>query len=250
MTFSRELARHLAARLGESESAVSRALLGMAPVLLCQIIVKTGEGRGSALYALTGAVPVASYQNQPSITEMLGLLGSRENETGTWAIGQGLLTEAFGGQLPALTVFMSTYARVRLQSAHELLQLVAAVLVTGLARHVAQEGFNAGQLITELASAKNLAYGWLPENLSQWPGYRRRDAVPAPHALWAAELARPYWVLVLAAGVVMLLVMTVMGAGQEIAAAQNASRAKTKSAAGMSTQVPVWAKQLPRVAQP
>lgn len=213
MAFSRELARHLAARLGESESAVSKALLGMVPVVLCQTIIRTGDGEGKAIFTQVVAVPLAALQHEATVTELLGLLGSSWEKNGTWAIGGQLLQRLFGPQLPALTEFMHKYAGLRSGSAAVLLQLVAAIMATGLARHVAQQQLGSPQLIAELATAKNLAYGWLPANLSHWPGYRPRTAVRAPHAVWAAELARPYWMLVLAAGFIMLLTLMFVGVG-------------------------------------
>lgn len=213
MAFSRELARHLAARLGESEAAVSKALLGMVPLVLCQTIIRTGEGEGKAIFTLVMAVPSRALLHEPTVTELLGLLGSSSEDNGTWAIGEQLLTRLFGSQLSALTEFMGKYAGLRPRSAAVLLQLVAAILATGLARHVAQQQLGSPQLIAELATAKNFAYGWLPADLSHWPGFRHRTAVRAPHAVWAAELARPYWMLMLAAGFVMLLTLVFVGVG-------------------------------------
>lgn len=213
MAFSRELARHLAARLGERESALSKALLGMVPVVLCQTIIRTGEGDGKAIFAMVTAVPPGALLHEPSVTELLGLLGSSWEKNGTWAIGEQLLKQLFGAQLPALSDFMRRYAGLQPESAAVLLQLVAAILATGLARHVAQQQLGTPQLIAELATAKNLAYGWLPANLSHWPGYRSRTTVRAPHAVWAAELARPYWMLMLTAGFIMLLTLMFVGVG-------------------------------------
>lgn len=211
--FSRELARHLAARLSESESAVRKGLLGMVPVVLCQTIIRTGEGEGKAIFTLVMGVPSEAWQHEPTVTELLGLLGSSGEENGNWAIGEQLLKQLFGSQLSSLTAFMSKYTGLRPRSAAVLLQLVAAIMTTGLARHVAQQQLGSPQLIAELATAKNLAYGWLPTDLSHWPGYRTRTAVRAPHAVWAAELARPHWLLMLAAGFVMLLTLMCLGVG-------------------------------------
>lgn len=213
IAFSRELARHLAARLGESELAVRKALLGMVPVVLCQAIIRTGEGEGQTLFALVKTVRLGALQREPTVTELLGLLGSSSEENGTWANGKQLLTLLFSPHLPTLVNFMSQYAGLRTGSAAILLQLVAAILATGLARHVAQQQLGSPQFIAELATAKNLAYGWLPNDLSHWPGYRHPTAVRAPHAVWAAELARPYWMLMLAVGFVMLVTITFVGVG-------------------------------------
>lgn len=213
IAFSRELARHLAARLGERESAVSKAVLGMVPVVLYQTIIRTGEGEGKAIFMLVKAVPAADLQREPTVTRLLGLLGSSTEVNGTWAIGEQLLTRLFGKQLDPLIDFLGNYAGLQRRSAAVLLQLVAAILATGLARKVAQQQMNPPRLIAELATAKNLAYGWLPKDLSHWPGYRHPTAVRAPHAVWAAELARPYWMLMVVVGLGMLLTLLFVGVG-------------------------------------
>ncbi|MDQ2769559.1 MAG: DUF937 domain-containing protein, partial [Bacteroidota bacterium] len=192
MAFSRELAQHLAARLGESESAVGKALRGIVPVVLCQAIIQTGEGEGKNIFALVTEVSPAALENQLTVTEVLGLLGGSGQEHSTWAIGERLLGRLFGPQQHDLANFMAAYAGIRPASAELLIVLVATTQVLGLGRYVAQHGFNSAQLGTKLASAKNQVYGWLPADLAAWPGFRHRGAVRAPHSLWAAELGRPY----------------------------------------------------------
>lgn len=227
MAFSRELARHLAARLGESESAVAKALRGIVPVVLCQAIIQTGEGEGKNIFVLLKEVSPAALNNRLTVTEVLGLLGGIGQENSTWAIGERLLGRLFGPRLDELMVFTGGYAGISLTSAKMLMGLVATIQALGLARCVAQEDLNSAQLSTELASAKNLAYSWLPSGLTSWPGYRRREAVRAPHAVWAAELARPYWKLMLGATALFMLSIMVLGRNSSISDTDKAAMRQT-----------------------
>lgn len=210
--FPRELARHLAARLGESESAVSKALRGMGPVVLCQTVIQTGQGEGKNIFALMKEVSPASSENQFSITEVLGLLGGNGQQHSAWSIGEHLLGRLFGPRLAELTTFMGAYAGIRPTSAKLLLELVATIQVLGLARCIARQDLNSAQFSTEMASVKNLAYSCLPNDLAPWPGYCRRTAVLVPHSVWAAELALPYWKIMLSAAALFVLVVMVLGA--------------------------------------
>lgn len=210
--FSRELMRHLAARLGERENAVGKALKGMVPMVLCQLVIQAGEGQGRNLFSpiLEPGWPVV--RDIQNITEVLALLGGGPGNSAALDAGEHLLGLLFGADRPGLDDLMSNYAGLRPESAAILLRLVAAVLAAGLAHYATQQQLPALRLSEELTNAKNRIYGWLPADLPRWPGFRRRTAVNAPHAVWAAELARPYWVLVLATAGAAVLVLLVLAA--------------------------------------
>ena len=212
LAFSRELVRHLAARLGEREYAVGKALKGMVPLVLCQLVIQTGEGQGRALFSPLLEADWAGSKGINNITEVLALLGGGPDNSSALDAGEGLLFRLFGANRPALDGLMRTYAGLRPASTITLLRLVAAVLAVGLARYAFRQQLTALRLSEELATAKHQIYGWLPSDLPRWPGFRRRAAVKAPHAVWAAELARPYWVLVLAVAGVVVLVLLILGA--------------------------------------
>jgi hypothetical protein len=201
LAFSRELVRHLAARLGEPERAVGKALKGMVPLVLCQLVIQAGEGEGRELFSPVVATGWPRVRDIRNLTEVLALLGGGPNHSAALEVGEDLLTRLFRASRLELDGLLAAYAGLRHDSTATLLRLVAAVVASELAQHAAQEQLTALRLSEELGMAKNQIYDWLPADLPRWPGYRRRAAVNAPHAVWAAELARPYWVLVLAAAV-------------------------------------------------
>ena len=212
LAFSRELTRHLAARLGERENAVGKALKGMVPMVLCQLVIQAGEGQGRNLFAPILAPNWPVVRDIQNITEVLALLGGGPGNSAALDAGEHLLDLLFGAGRPGLNGVMSGYAGLRPESAAILLRLVTAVLAAGLAHYAIQQQLSALRLSEELGNAKNQIYSWLPADMPRWLGFRQRTAVNAPHAVWAAELARPYWVLVLATAGAAVLVLLVMAA--------------------------------------
>lgn len=212
LAFSRELVQHLAARLGERESAVGKALEGMVPLVLCQLVIRAGEGEGRNLFSPMLQADWPRIRELQNLTEILALVGGGPDHSAALDAGEGLLGRLFGANRPRLDALMSTYAGLRPDSTVLLLRLVAAIVAAGLARHATRRQLSALRLSEELGRAKNKIYSWLPADLPRWPGYRRRAAVQASHAVWAAELARPYWVLVLAAAGAAVLALLALGA--------------------------------------
>ncbi|MCI1185933.1 DUF937 domain-containing protein [Hymenobacter sp. DH14] len=210
--FSRELVRHLAARLGEREKAVGKALKGMVPMVLCQLLIRAGEGEGRALLAPIMKDDWPVIRESRNLTEVLALLGGGPNHSAALDAGENWLSHLFGESRPGLDALMSLYAGLRPDSAVTLLRLAAAVVTAVLAQYARRQHLTALRLSEELATAKNQIYKWLPADLPRWPGFRRRGAVKAPHAAWAAELARPYWVLVLATAAVAVVALLVLSA--------------------------------------
>jgi hypothetical protein len=186
-------------------------------MVLCQLVIQAGEGEGRRLFAPIVAAERPTMKEIRNLTEVLALLGGGPNHSVALDAGEGLLGRLFGPGRPALDSLLSTYAGLRPDSTVVLLRLVAAVVAAGLAQYAAQEQLSALRLSEELGTAKNQLYNWVPADLPRWPGFRRRAAVNAPHAVWAAELARPYWMLVMAVAGALVLALLVLGAmGQPI----------------------------------
>lgn len=211
LAFSQELVRHLAARLGEREQAVGKALKGMVPMVMCQIVIQIGEGAGRELFEPILSADGPEIRNIRNLTEVLALLGG-SHQSGALRGGEQMLSQLFGASRPELEALMSNYAQLRPASASVLLRLVTAVVAAGLRQFAAAQQLGVLRLSEELGAAKNRMYNWLPPDLPRWPGFRRRVAVNAPHAVWAAELARPYWVLVLMVAGAAVLALLVLGA--------------------------------------
>lgn len=212
LSFSRELTRHLAARLGERENAVGKALKGMVPMVLCQLVIQVGEGEGRRLFSAVLKADWPGIRDIRNLTEVLALLGGGPDHSAVLDAGEGLLSRLFEASRPGLDDLMCEYAGLRPESVVILLRLVMAMVAAGLAKYALRQQLNAVRLSEELGAAKNQIYSWLPADFPRWPGFRRRVAVKASHAVWAAELARPYWVLVLAVAGVAVLALLVLGA--------------------------------------
>jgi hypothetical protein len=194
------------------------------PMVLCQLVIQTGEPDGRELFARLLAANWPLLEGQPNITQLLGILGSGPSTGGALDMGENVLGGLFGSNRVPLNDFMRSYAGLRLQSASALLQLVAVVLAAELASYAQRQQLSVAQLSGELTEAKNRVYAWLPADLPNWPGFRKRNAVRAPHAAWAAELARPYWgLMLLAVGMAALAFMLCGGAGRNLASQQPAS---------------------------
>lgn len=212
LAFSRELVRHLAARLGEPENAVSKALKGMVPLVLCQLVIRAGEGEGRELFTPILKADWPEIREIRNLTDVLALLGGGPDHSAALNAGEGLLRRLFGASRPGLDNLLSEYAGLRPESVVVLLRLVTAIVAAGLARYALRQQLTAVRLSQELGAAKNQIYSWLPADMPRWPGFRRRVAVQASHAVWAAELARPYWVLVLAVAGAAVLALLVLAA--------------------------------------
>lgn len=230
--FSRGLAHHLAARLGEGEASVSKALRGMVPLVLCQLIIKTGEPDGRELFAQLLGQNWPPLDERPNITQVLAILGSGTGTGSALAAAEQALGRLFGSSRVEITEFVHAYAGLRLSSASVLLQLVTVVLAAELALYAQRQRLTVGQLRHELAETKNRVYAWLPDDLPQWPGFRKKQAVRAPHAAWAAELARPYWIFMLLATGMMALAWVLSGGITRNAAAAVARPAARLRVAG------------------
>lgn len=212
LIFSRELVRHLAARLGERENAVQHALKAMIPMVLCQLVIRTGEGEGRALLTPVIRADWPGISQMQNVTEVLALLGGGPGHCAALDAGESLLSRLFGDNRPGLEELMSSYAGLRPASATVLLQLVAAITTTALVRYAGRKQLSAVRLGEDLRAVKNQIYSWLPADLPRWPGYRRRVAVKSSHAAWAAERARPYWLVMLALATALVLGLLVLGA--------------------------------------
>ena len=205
--FSRELASHVAARLGESEAAVGKALGGVVPMVLCQLIARAAGNNEQAVYGCCLAAKQAGGRDMGTVTSLLGVLGSGMATGGALQLGDALLFVLFDCVPEQLAQFVATYAGVKPASGAALLKLVAAVLAALVGQFIVRQNVKAGQLRPALVGARHQAYAWLPRTLTTWPGRRVAAPTAVGHAAWAAEIARPYWLGMLLAVVLATLVL-------------------------------------------
>ena len=133
--FSSELTGHLAARLGESENGVARALRATVPAVLQGLINKVEAGEGQLVYNLLQHARQKAGSSPKTVTEMLGMMGSVQEAGIGMAPADCLLLILFGGGGAQLKESIGAFAGVRPTSIGTLLGMVAVVVPMLLGQH-------------------------------------------------------------------------------------------------------------------
>ncbi|MFD2717292.1 DUF937 domain-containing protein [Hymenobacter monticola] len=161
--FSRELVRHVASRLGEAESSVSKALGGIVPLVLCGLVNQAGAGARQAVFNLSRQAWLGTHYNVSTTTGVLGVMGSSA-ATGL-VQGHDVLEKLFGTGSRVLVEPITAFAGIRAESADTLLRLVGTVLPALLGQYAASRQLQAAGLATELAALKGPVRAMLPAGL-------------------------------------------------------------------------------------
>ena len=110
--FSRGLSGHLAARLGEGDKGVKRALQGVVPVPLGGLIVKIAAGDTQLVFEWSQQAFRGSHKNLAGITGLLVLLGSGQTDDSPMGQSKTLLTALFGSSEQAVANAVSYHAQI------------------------------------------------------------------------------------------------------------------------------------------
>lgn len=192
--FSRKLIIHIAARLGEAESGISRALSGIIPVVLGGLISQTQAGASQAVYSWSQDACHDTQNSLASVTDVLGMLGSGLAPGSTLARGESMLAALFGAGGSALIAGpIGDYAGIRAESAVALVQLTSAVVLVLLGKQAVNARLTPAGLGTELLGLRRYVREVLPNALYGTTG-------PLLMAPVAAKL-RASWYQVLVRGV-------------------------------------------------
>lgn len=163
--FSPELTGHLAARLGESESGIAKALSAIVPVVLQGFINKVESGEGQLVHNLLQHSQQKPGGSPKTVTEMLGIMG-RVQEAG---IGMDpadcLLIILFGGGGAPLTESIGASVGVRSASIDTLLGIVAVVVPVLLGQHVERYQLTAVGTEALLINLKGAVRAMMPPEL-------------------------------------------------------------------------------------
>ncbi len=165
-TFSKILITHIAARLGEAESGISRALSGIVPVVLGGLISQTQAGASQAVHSWSQDACHATQSSLASVTGVLGMLGSGLAPGSAMARGESIMAALFGAGGSALVAGpIGDFASIRAESAVALVQLASAVVLALLGERAASARLTPAGLGTELLSLRGHVRETLPSAL-------------------------------------------------------------------------------------
>jgi len=163
--FSRELVRHVASRLGEAESSVSKAVGGIVPMVLCALVNQAGAGASQAVFSTSRQAWLGTHYDVGTTTGVLGVLGSSYASSSSLKQGHDVLEKLFGTGSHVLIEPIKAFAGIRQESAHTLLNLVGTVLPALLGQYAASRQLQAAGLASELAAIKGQVRAMLPPGL-------------------------------------------------------------------------------------
>ena len=163
--FPRELISHLAARLGEGENGMKRALDGVLPVMMGGMARQAQTCDAQLLFECNNRAYQTTLYGLGSVTGMLGILGSGNAADSALMQGETLLVGLFGNSWQAIAVSVSCYAQVKCTTASTLLTLVGAVLPGLLGQYAEHNRLSAAGLTANLIGIKSQLNTLLPFDL-------------------------------------------------------------------------------------
>ena len=151
-SFSRELVGHLAARLGEGVTGITKALDNIVPLVLGGIIQQANSGGAQSVFDLSQQAYQASSTGLGSVTGLLGIIGRGTATLDSAWSGTNLLVKLLDASGEELAGPISTYAGIKPDSAAALCEMVSVALLALLGQHVASRHLTAGAAAAELTS--------------------------------------------------------------------------------------------------
>lgn len=163
--FPRELVSHLAARLGEGQTGMKRALEGVLPMMLGAMARRAETADAQLFFEWSSQACQTTPYRLGSVTGMLGILGSGNGAGSAMTQGQTLLQMLFGNAWPTIAAAVSHYAQVKCSTASTLLTLVGAVLPGLLGQYAERHHLSAKAATANLIGIKNQLNILLPLDL-------------------------------------------------------------------------------------
>lgn len=163
--FPWELISHLAARLGEGENGLKRALEGILPVVVGGMARQAVNSDAQLLSEWSNRAYQATQYGLGSVTGMLGILGSGDGAGSAMTQGETLLLVLFGNSWQTIAISVSHHAHVKRTSAVTLLTLVGAVLPGLLGQYAERNRLSAVAVRANLMGVKNQLNSLLPFDL-------------------------------------------------------------------------------------
>ena len=150
--------------LGESDSAVGKAISGILPSVLGGLISKSTSGSA-------GADEVFSMAKESHSSGFLGGIGNIFSDGGGLLNkGAGLLKNIFGHKADGIIDAIAGFAGIKKSSASSLMSMAAPTALSALGKHATDTGLSAGGLMNLLDSQKSNIMSMLPGGLSSLAG--------------------------------------------------------------------------------
>jgi len=155
------LAGQAAKFLGESESGVTKALDGIFPTLLGQVINMSG----SSDKGLQDIYKMAKHAD-PSILDNIGdIFGSTSKVTGLMNSGGGLLSTILGNNLGGMIEKIAGFGGIKTGSSSSLIKMAAPFLMSMVGRYMKNKALDAVGLGKFLGSQKENVRSAMPSGL-------------------------------------------------------------------------------------
>jgi hypothetical protein len=157
--FTGSMVNKAASSLGESETAVQKAMNGVVPAVLTGILNKAGSGNGP----LNSVFNMAKDASDSGILNNLGgLLGAGGSGLSNLANMAGGI---FGDKLGNVASLISNYAGIKTSSASSLLNVTAPAALGVIGRYASNNSLSPAGLLAMLASQKDKILSVIPSGL-------------------------------------------------------------------------------------
>lgn len=238
--FSRNRISEIAGSLGESESSITKAISGLVPAVLTNLISKGESGIDGASKMLAAARGAAAL---PDLQGAGGAI-AREVEAGK---------QMLGDRAGAVTSAITSFAGIKESSAAALLGTVGTAAMHFLGRQVNEQGLTAGSLSNWLSGQKSAVAAALPAGLGHLlpvtgaaaavkaaSTQAARTVSSAGHAALSEvqEKRRASWTWALLLAVLLIILVFVLARGCGSGAASNTTAADTTATAANPVATP------------
>jgi outer membrane protein OmpA-like peptidoglycan-associated protein/uncharacterized membrane protein YeaQ/YmgE (transglycosylase-associated protein family) len=162
-SISNEIAYRLSEKVGETPSAVWKALEAMIPTVLASLRSQaaTPDGANRLFDAVKGAVHGGLDRN---------LLDGNLEAMGRQS--QGLLSTLFGDKLAGLLNWLARFAGIKESSASSPMNVASSMVMSTLGRTIQQQGLDASQFAGLLSGQSRWLSRLLPSGIGDLPGMR------------------------------------------------------------------------------
>lgn len=162
--FTPDLISKASSFLGESDSAVGKAISGILPSVLGGLISKSTSGTA-------GADEVFNLAKESHNNGFLGGLGNVFSDGGSLlSKGTELLKNIFGNKADGVIEAIAGFAGIKKSSVSSLMSVAAPTALSTLGKHANDTGLSAGGLMSLLNSQKSSIMSMLPGGLSSLAG--------------------------------------------------------------------------------
>lgn len=150
--------------LGESDSAVGKAISGILPSVLGGLISKSSSDNA-------GAAEVFNMSKEANSSGFMNSLGDIFSDGGgLLSIGSGLVKSIFGSKADSIIDSIAGFAGVKKSSANSLMSMIAPVALSTIGNHAQTNNLNSSGLMNLLSSQKSSILNMLPGGLSNLAG--------------------------------------------------------------------------------